>query len=638
MKFRLTASLLALPALIAGLLVISPAEAVTHNTYVSTKYVTMSSVSTTGVGGKVSVSCRGSQRCHGTVYFEGSLNRARSYSLRGNSRATLSVTMNKTSASNPIAFGTPRGVDGQYKAVPNVRLYINENGPRNVTVSYLVQTETRSPGRIYYNVNGSNSGLKDMNIELHKLVRGGNTQLVARRDIYNGDKTSFFSSSLGTNNTPGPSYRMRLTAVDSDNEFHSWWWRGSSGNNDGGSRYLRESNTVRSTKNGFVADASFGTITGTAPSGADVKVLAPPMSFSGGTTVRRELDVPSCANVFGEATSNGSYAIRFLPYDGDDLDRRYMVTTKISGNSTWFGSNETAPRGSCHSMLNYSYSRSNLIPLTSASYTRNASTPAARKTTNVRAKFSGFSPTAFDEYVRIRERVPGLAVLDTPIVAQGGTGSDHIKAFDLPYGQYLVEVGRRTGCATWYPSRYSNNKAYFNGADRGAEAWKSFSTLASLPGSATSGLERVAISHGATYAKQGKRPSGYAGWMYREYCKAYGEGTVNGMTVSATSDSTKTTSVNDKGAIVKGRVTRSGGRTNKEMLVRLSSSDGTRVLRTDYTDGGGYFYVAGLASGTYTISVNSDSWRGIGRSFSGKHRITVRRGHVYSAGTLRFSS
>ncbi len=145
----------------------------------------------------------------------------------------------------------------------------------------------------------------------------------------------------------------------------------------------------------------------------------------------------------------------------------------------------------------------------------------------------------------------------------------------------------------------------------------------------------MAIAFGATYAKQGKS-SGKAGWMYRGYCKAYGEGTVNSLTVSPTSASSKTTSTNDKGAIVRGHVSRTGGRTNKEMMVRLSNSGGTIVLRTDFTDSSGNFYIAGLASGKYTISVNSDSWRGIGRTFSGKHSITVKRGHTYSAGTLKF--
>jgi hypothetical protein len=56
-----------------------------------------------------------------------------------------------------------------------------------------------------------------------------------------------------------------------------------------------------------------------------------------------------------------------------------------------------------------------------------------------------------------------------------------------------------------------------------------------------------------------------------------------------------------------GRVTRVKGRTNKEMLVRLTSSEGTRIVRTALTDSKGTFYVAGPASGTWTISVSSDS-------------------------------
>lgn len=638
MKLRLIAMLVALPALVAGLLVMSPAEALTHYTYVSTKYVTMTSISETGMGGKVSVSCHGSNRCRGTLYFEGSENRARSYSLKGNSRATISVTMNKSSQFNPATHGTPKGISGQYKAVPNVKLMVNEAAPKNLSPFYYrVQTETRSPGRIYYSVNGNAAGLTDLRIELHRALRGGNTELVASRSI-TGSTSSYFSSSLGANNTPGPSYKMKLRAKDANGRQLEWWWRGSSGNTAGGSRYLREANTVRSTKDGFDADVYWGTISGAAPAGQDVRVLAPPASFSGGTVVRRELDVPSCANIFGEDTANsgGTYAVPFLPYDNAG-PKNYMVTTKVSGDQVWLGGSGQH-FGSCHSALDYRFSRSNLIALSSGALGgQNITSLPPRKTTNIKARFSGYNPTGFDEYVRIREKVPGLAVLDTPVVVQGGTGADHEKAFALPYGQYWVEVGRRTGCSTWYPSRYSNNKAYFNGADRGAEAWKSFSTLASLPGNSSSGLERVAIAYGATYAKQGKRPSGYAGWMYRGYCKALGEGTVNSMTVSSTSAATKTTSVNDKGAIVKGRVTRTGGRTNKEMMVRLSSSGGTVVLRTDYTDGGGYFYVAGLASGTYTISVNSDSWRGIGRTFTGKHSIKVSRGKVYNAGTLRFS-
>ncbi len=635
MKFRSIALLVALPALIAGALVSAPAGAATHYTYISTKYVTMSSISETGVGGVVSVSCPGASRCQGTLYFEGSENRKRSYSLKGRSRASISVTMNKSSASNP-ANGTPRGRDGQYKAVPNVKLMVDESAPKNLAPFYYnVTTETRSDGRIYYDLNGNFSGLSDVTIELHKAVRGGNTQYVTSRSLTGNASSGYFKSKLGTNNVPGTLYKMKLKATTSDNERVSWWWRGTSGDEDGGSRYLREANSVYSTKDGFDADVNFGTITGNAPVGADVKVLAPPMSFGGGSVVLRELDVPSCANVFGETTSDGNYSIPFLPYDGDDLDRRYMVTTKIDGKNTWFGAGE--PRGSCHSLLDYSYSRSNLITLAASTYTRHATTPAVRKLTTVKAKYSGFSPTASDRWIRIREKVPNKSILDTPIVSQGPADSSYEKDFNLAYGQYWVEVGRRTGCSDWYGSVYSNNNAYFEGADRGAEAWKAFSTLSSLPGTASTGLEAVAIRYGATYAEQGKRPSGKAGWMYREYCKALGEGTYNSLTVSSTSSTTKTTSTNDKGAIVKGRVTRTGGRTNKEMLVRLSSAGGTIVLRTDVSDSGGYFYVAGLASGTYTISLNSDSWRGIARSFDGRHSITVTRGNTYNAGTLRLN-
>ncbi|VXB33102.1 hypothetical protein [Aeromicrobium sp. 9AM] len=637
MKSRFIAMLVALPALVAGLLVFSPAEAVTHNTYVSTDYVTMSSISSTGLGGKVSVSCRGSKRCKGTLFFEGSENRKRSYSLKGNSRATMSVTMNKGSAADPFAHGDPKGVDGQYKAVAGVRLFVNEDSPRNVTVSYKVQTETRSAGRIYYNINGNAAGLSDMRIELHRVLRGGNTTLVASRAI-TGSTSSYFSSKLGTNNTPGPSYKMKLRAVDDSSNRHlEWWWRGGSGNTVGGSRYLREGNTVRSTKDGFVAPIFWGTISGVAPANADVRVYAPPASSSGGTVVRRELDVPSCANIFGEdeANSGGGYSIPFLPYDNTPATKNYTVMTKVSGDQVWLGSGGQR-FGSCQAVLDYRFSRSNLIALNGPTLGgQNVNVGADRRTTTIKAKYSGFKPTVFDEYVRIREKVPGLSVLDTPVVADGGTGSDHEKAFSLPYGQYWVEVGRRTGCSAWYPSVYTNNKAYFNGADRGAEAWKSFRRLASLPGSANTGLEHVAIVHGASYDREGKS-SGKAGWMYRDYCKAYGEGTVNSLTVSPTSASTKTTSTNDKGAIVKGHVSRTGGRTNKEMMVRLSNSGGTIVLRTDFTDSSGNFYIAGLASGKYTISVNSDSWRGIGRTFSGKHSITVKRGHTYSAGTLKF--
>lgn len=636
MKLRLTLLLVALPAIIAGLLAAVPADAATNSTYVSTDYVTMSTTSSTGVGGVVSVACHSSSRCTGTVYFDS--NRQRSYSIAGHASATLSVTMNATSLYNPLTHGTARGIDGQYKAVSDVPLTIHQTSPQSVTSVHTVQTETRAPGRVYYTVNGSSTGLKDMHIEFYRLLRGGSIELIASRDILNSGRSGFFSAKLGTNNAPGSPYRIRLTAVDDNGQFRAWWWRGTNGNNAGGSRYFRGSSAVKSTKDGFVADASFGTITGSAPNGALVEVLAPPTSFSGGSTVLRELDVPSCADVYGQDTSNGTYTVHFLPYDADTADRRYMVTTKVSGLNAWFGDNAVEPRGSCQAMLSYSFSRSSLIPLTGATYTRSATQAPVTRSMTVKAVYSGFSPTSSDRWIRVREQIPGLSILDTPVIAEGSAGSGYLKSFTLPYGQYTVETGRRTGCSAWYASVYPNNSAYFQGEDRGAEAWKAFTTLYALSGTATTGLRSIAIDHGATYSKQGKRPSGYAGWMYRDHCKAYGKGMINSFTVTPTSyPDGKTLGTDTKGAVVKGHVSRSGGRTNKEMMVRLSSSGGTLVLRTDLTDSSGNFYIAGLASGTYTVSVNSDSWRGIGRSFTGHHTITVTAGHGYNLGTLHFS-
>ena len=248
----------------------------------------------------------------------------------------------------------------------------------------------------------------------------------------------------------------------------------------------------------------------------------------------------------------------------------------------------------------------------------------------VNAKFSSSfksKATAADKWIRIREYVPGVQILDAPVVAELQAGSSNSRLFaDLRPGKFWIEVGRRTGCSAWYASRYPDNRAYFNGPDRGAERWKTVSgKYAEYQKSYDMGF------------KAKTPPSGYKGWMYRGYCKAYGTGVYETRDLSGTGKNLEVNvGTNPLGAVVKGHVSRSGGRTNKEMMVRLSSSDGKRVIRTDYTDSSGNFYIAGLPSGKWTISVNSDSWRGIGRTFTGKHSITVTRGHGYNAGTLRF--
>ena len=57
-------------------------------------------------------------------------------------------------------------------------------------------------------------------------------------------------------------------------------------------------------------------------------------------------------------------------------------------------------------------------------------------------------------------------------------------------------------------------------------------------------------------------------------------------------------------------------------------------LRTALTDSNGRFVIYGLSTGSYTITVNADSWRGINREFKGKQKVKVTTGRTYSVGTL----
>lgn len=215
-----------------------------------------------------------------------------------------------------------------------------------------------------------------------------------------------------------------------------------------------------------------------------------------------------------------------------------------------------------------------------------------------------------------------------PIAAEGPGSVVSEPEFLLSPGEYLVETGRHNDCTDWLPSIYADNNAYFKGADRGAERWKTVNGK----------YAEYTKSYDMGFVRKSP-PGGYKGWMYRDYCKSYSSGTLNNVIAFSGNNAeteAKDTSVASRGSVVSGTVKRNGGRTNKEMMVRISNSGGTVVARTDLTDSSGRFYVAGLAKGTYSISVNSDSWRGIGRSFKGKHTITVNGSSNYSAGTLYF--
>ncbi|MRK01357.1 hypothetical protein GEV27_07445 [Aeromicrobium sp. S22] len=643
MRLRTPVIASAAAAVIAALLTAAPAEAASYKLYVKSSRIAISSSG----NGSVLVKCSSKSTCKGKVSFTADTGkpRTRKYSVKGGKTTRIAIAMHNNAPVNP--HNAPAVAGRDYKSVSNVSVKVDEDKPRNTTHYYKkITTETLvSRQQITGRVTGYGPVLaSDIRVDLVKLLRGGNTQLVKGQDISGNGGRFSLAVNLGAANSPSTAYRLRISGKDQDGIRRSWYWRGKDGKPTGGGAHLREAMAVQATKTkDFVADFRYGSISGTTAAGADVTVASPPATYSGGTVVTRELDLPYCANVFGrtEASGSGAYAVTFLPMTSSG-NNRYMVGARNSKTQAWYGKDSTR-YGSCHDATNYKRSRANLITLTAPVVGKTLGASQSNNTVKVSASFSPrYKPTGQgDRWIRLREKVPNVPVLDAPVVAEGQASASGNRTFkNLAPGRYWVEVGRRTGCSDWYPSKFKDNSLYFKGLDRGSEKWKAFKRLRDLSGNANGGFERIARTvqpNPATGAEQNKIVRGYKGWMYRGYCKAHGAGTVNTMDISGTGRTvTKKTSRNPIGAVVKGRVTRAKGKTNKEIMVRLSSSAGTRVIRTDITDSKGVFYVAGLPSGKWTISVNSDSWRGIGRTFSGRHSITVKAGRGYNVGTLRF--
>jgi hypothetical protein len=626
MKFRLIALLVALPALLAGLLVASPAEASSKPyAFVSTKSV---AISPTG-GGKVFMRCAAAKTCKGKISFQGGTI-SKAFSVAAKTSKYVSVAMHTADSTFPtLAHGA---VDkGDYNALAGVHLIVNEDSPSNVTHAYTVTTEsavTSQTIRGTYTNHGT--APTDVHVELVSVIKGGNTVVKWSAPISDGGSFAH-NVSLGANNSSAAPLYLRVTGYDQDGEFRSWFWRGTDGNFSGGGKYIVEASRIIATKSDdFNADFQTGSISGsvnTPSASADVTVAAPPASYSSSAVTNREMDISGCANVFGETqtTSGGNYTVNFLPFVANG--KRYMVEADdhTSRQALWNGA-----FGSCFDVLNYTPgSTANLIPLNSSGAAFANSTLAINNNSlTVNGNYS-FKPTAIgDRYIRLRERIPNTSILDAPVVAEAAADADGIHKFtNLPKGKYWVEVGRRTGCSAWYPSRYTNNAAYLSGADRGAESWKTVNGK----------YPEHSKSYTMGYVAK-TPPKGYHGWMYRGYCGTIGTGVYSTVTVGATGVTpTKVVTVH-KGAVITGHVSRGGGRTNKEMMVSVYSTGHTLVLRTDLTDGGGNFSVKGLQTGTYHIEVNADSWRGITRAFTGKHTIHVTAGHTYHAGTLHFQS
>ncbi|MFI5428191.1 hypothetical protein [Aeromicrobium sp. UC242_57] len=449
MKYRGVLLVPTLMAVVAGLLVASPAEAASHKAYLKSKSIAISSSGK----GKVAISCTSSSTCKGTLRFAGST-KSTKFSVPGKKTVYRAVALRTGDSANP-RNGTSR--NGQYRYKSGQKLRITETSPKKATTTYTVTTETALAGQeitgVLDGIGGSQvSGIR---VELLKYLRGGNTQVVAfQNDLGTGDRYRF-RVRLGANNSPSDAYRLRISAKDQDGISRTWFWRGTDSSPTGGGRYLREASVVRATKaSDFNADFQYSSLRGTAPAGTTITAVGPPKSFSGGRSVTRELDYVGCGNAFGETKSvGGTYRIDFLPYRAGD--RRYMVSARRGAVDAWYGRPAVQRFGSCFDVGSYSYSTSNLIALNGTSpAVRDVDVSSSGIDISVKGAFSGFSATEQgDRWIRLRERAPGVPVLDAPVVAERlGNSSGDATLRNVPPGNYWVGWAAAPAALTGTPA------------------------------------------------------------------------------------------------------------------------------------------------------------------------------------------
>lgn len=669
---KLTAMLLAVPALVVGVLVAMPSQAVT---YTGAEPSLQPIAVKTDQYAAFWIQCHSSTTCVGTASVRGNYgsytgtdipnfppdtNYGVNYRIPARSGKYVVLRMSPQQKDALYAYSGFSYTNG-----PKLNLRLAERSPSVKETVTKVEFVKRVPEvSLHGTVSGPgmNTRVKQATVTLWG-ASGVQPRRIKTVDVDSSGHYDFdeLHMQLGTNNTAAGDFRLSITAhVDgnSADDVRTWYWRGDGSGNGvswGGGTRAREASRVRlqANKDEFGANFPFGQISlnlsnngsSSPTSGADVRVAGAPASMPTGAGLR-DLDVPYCANDFGKARDDGGghYSATFLPRSDSGADKRYAMRVDPAGGNAmtqWFGNDGNNGFASCIHARYYqvndsakAYQLLLAIPKTTpAVINAKIAPPTASLKGDV--DFSGFSPDSMDRWVTIREVIPGRPILDSPIVKY--TQASGSGAYDLggvTPGWYYVEYGRVTGCAMWYSSRYPNNDAYFEGADRGAERWKAFHHLSDLPGNSVTGLESIAYNHGAKdYGKYNSTEPGRAGWMYREHCKSTGAGKYVAKWITG-NDSQNTTI--GRGATISGRVTR-GTKSNKEMMVEVYSTQGTLVRRTDLTDGSGYFKVTGLASGNYNVRVNTDSWRGIGRSFSGTHTKRVSAGNSYSVGTLKAS-
>ena len=458
----------------------------------------------------------------------------------------------------------------------------------------------------------------NIRVSLHTL-NGLKTTRIKTMDISASSSYSF-RVRLGARNAPSAVYRLSVSGVVGG-ERHEWFYRSA-----GAARYIVESQGIQATSAAEkVVDFTYGSLTGTVTGadnsggigGATVRIAAVPINRPTKTIDRRELDNPYCANDFDavKTRSGGSYSAGFVPSNGKFVVQVAAPASSKAGGGKPYMKLWNDTRGTCIGTIGTNTDRA------IGTYDVELKSSNARIAGDIDFKTG---KTAGDRFVILRTNDPNRTVVGTDSATSGGA-----YAFGgLAPGSYKVEYAKRTGCAGWFKSRYANNSNYLEGEDRGNEKWKSFRRLRDL----SAGYERIAKSHGATASQNRSPGGGFKGWMYRDHCaENHAERT---LAISATSGLRSVNTTLARGATISGRVTRKGGKSNKEMLVTAFRKDNRYVARTAITNGSGGFKITGLASGGWSIMVNADSWRGIGRSFSGPHSKSVTAGKGYSTGRL----
>ncbi|GAA0209966.1 hypothetical protein GCM10008944_30010 [Cytobacillus oceanisediminis] len=572
--------------------------------------------------------CLGSMTCSGKATFEGSGAGTARYSIKGGKSAYVTVPWSNAATDQPTGVG-PGEVRPATLAVD----------PSNKAVFRRTMTlEKRIASRkIVGTVTGSTDGVTHREVTLW-TVSGLRTTRTKAVEVASDGSFDLGSFGLGRNNAPGQAYRLSLSATV-DGSAREWFWRGGtsgSGAFTGGGRTIRESGIVRVQKGGdFKANFAYGTVTGsltgTGANNAEVRIVSPSAVKYTRASDLRGLDVPYCGNEFGDdQVSGGQYQVRFVPRP-DGGTQSFMVAFEPTGSqrgAVIVDGGDVVD--SCHKATGYVGGSSRLLGFGGASTKTVPAVTTDQDETELDVSLtSSFSLNGSDRWVTLREYAPGRKALDSPIVAAKRAGTDKKATFTgLRPGKYVFESGRRTSCSGWFRSIYPDNYLYHKGLERQSERWK---TIKGKYGSRPYNV--ISRQNGYVPQSPGK---GYKGWMYRPVCTTVTSGAQKIVDVG---DSPGRTSMSlSKGATISGRITRVGGKSNKEILVTAYASDGTRVLRSAFSDRSGRFTIRGLASGKYKIVVNGDSWRGIGRTHKGAHSKTVKAGRSYSVGTLNFRS